>query len=751
MESKNWMKRGLCLGLAGVMALTNVICAFAKAGEPSCDEAMYISLDPYGTAKEASVVKSYDLHGSNTIVDYGTYLEIHNMTDYTEPVVEGNQVTFRLEQQPAHDRFYFEGIMDPAQTVKNLPWDIAVSYKLNGVEKNMEDLIHEKGLVEITIDAVPNENVDEYYRNNMTLEIAAMVDMEKNLSVEAPGAQVQSVGNLKAVLFMVFPGEEQHFTLDIGSDDFEFSGMIFMMVPVTLSQMDNLADLREARDTIKDSADAISDSLDIILDSLEGVEDGLALTVDGLNNLDQSRQIISRTKDGMYVDADHALEVLKELSEEGKPFTGYVQEAQNALNDINQDINDLTDSVMDLDDHLEDLNWEMTDVRDDLKELETLLDAADSDLETWIKLLEKLKSDLELLKGYKQALKEAKDKIQGYIDSIGQIKGTLEDHEDILGLSSEELEQLLVELDIMLGKEIPDISVDEKWAGIVASSSNAMQEIGGIIAGSDAVAGADAELKQLIARLEALLGSAEQENKLDQMIAQLQAAITAVEQIIYRVEDGGESLGYVLSDSRDVIGTIKSTSKTGQDLVEDISQLRKTVNRYHTTAVNAAADAVGLIDSAVRGTDALYKLMLNVEQNMKAAGVPLNEGTKDTLQGLTDALNEAIKGLSKTGVIRDAKTTIEDLIEDKWDEYTGEEMTILNADVNAEKLSFTSSKNPEPQSIQIILRTEGTSEVEDEIEITVDENFHAEGNFIQRIFSIFKEIVNAVLSVFAAD
>lgn len=35
-------------------------------------------------------------------------------------------------------------------------------------------------------------------------------------------------------------------------------------------------------------------------------------------------------------------------------------------------------------------------------------------------------------------------------------------------------------------------------------------------------------------------------------------------------------------------------------------------------------------------------------------------------------------------------------------------MTILNADIHAEKVSFTSGENPEPQSLQIILRTEGT-------------------------------------------
>ena len=92
-----------------------------------------------------------------------------------------------------------------------------------------------------------------------------------------------------------------------------------MMTPVTLSQLDRLDDLRDMRDTVKDSADAVSDSLDIILDSLEGLSAGLQSTAAGLKKLDAARQIISGTKEAVYVDAAEALAVLKELSERGVP------------------------------------------------------------------------------------------------------------------------------------------------------------------------------------------------------------------------------------------------------------------------------------------------------------------------------------------------------------------------------------------------------------------------------------------------
>ena len=92
-------------------------------------------------------------------------------------------------------RFYFEG-KDP-ELVSPLPWDFDVSYKLNGVPYKAEDLPGSSGLIEINIDAIPNENAIDYYKNNFMLEAACVVDMDKVLSVEAPGSQMATVGSLK--------------------------------------------------------------------------------------------------------------------------------------------------------------------------------------------------------------------------------------------------------------------------------------------------------------------------------------------------------------------------------------------------------------------------------------------------------------------------------------------------------------------------------------------------------------------------
>ena len=398
------IKRAVSGTLAAVMAASAGIASFGAAGVPVCDEAMYVTMDPYGGISEASVVKSYELHGAREITDRGTYQAVHNMTGMEEPEVDGDTVIFRLLEEPENDRFYFEGRMEPEEVSETLPWDIAVSYRLNGVERRLEELAHEKGVLKISIDAVPNTGTSEYFRNNMTMEIAAVVDMDQNLSVEAPGAQIQSIGSMKTVLFMVMPGEEQHFELEIGSNDLEFSGLLFLMAPVTISQLERLEDLRKARDTVKDSADAIGDSLDVVLDSLDGLQGGLGSTVEGLGQLDRSRQILSDAKGGIYVDADQALALLKELSDRGIPFPAYVEEARKALEDMNGELNSMIPSVQALADQLESLGYGLKHVTMDLNDTADLLYDTRHDVGDLEDGLARLRKDLEELKEKKEAV-----------------------------------------------------------------------------------------------------------------------------------------------------------------------------------------------------------------------------------------------------------------------------------------------------------------------------------------------------------
>ena len=149
----------------------------------------------------------------------------------------------------------------------------------------------------------PNQGAGSYARYNYTLEAMALFNEDDILSLEAQGAQVQLVGNLRTVLFMCLPGEERHFTIRVGSDDFSFNGMTILMVPATLAQLEEIAKLSQRKDDLEEDYRALSGSLDALLDALNEVQDGLYASASGLDRLDTARGTISQGKGQLYTDA----------------------------------------------------------------------------------------------------------------------------------------------------------------------------------------------------------------------------------------------------------------------------------------------------------------------------------------------------------------------------------------------------------------------------------------------------------------
>ena len=178
------LRRALALVLAGALTLPAAAAAEPNGDSvtPTYDEAYYATLDYYGSLTAGSVVKSYTLNGATALTDRGVYDQVVNLTDGTAPVTRDGVTEFRFDQAPAH--FYFEGKTE--EPFRNLPWTLSISYRLNGVAVRAEDLAGKTGVVEIAVDAIPNENASEYARHNYTLEAMALFNQDDILSLEAP-------------------------------------------------------------------------------------------------------------------------------------------------------------------------------------------------------------------------------------------------------------------------------------------------------------------------------------------------------------------------------------------------------------------------------------------------------------------------------------------------------------------------------------------------------------------------------------
>lgn len=70
------------------------------------------------------------LNGSTEFTDYGRYETVSNLSTTGQPQLTDEGVTWTLSD-PDSGRFYFE--VQPKDDFLGLPWDIDVSYMLDGV------------------------------------------------------------------------------------------------------------------------------------------------------------------------------------------------------------------------------------------------------------------------------------------------------------------------------------------------------------------------------------------------------------------------------------------------------------------------------------------------------------------------------------------------------------------------------------------------------------------------------------------
>lgn len=369
--------------LAAVLSITFILpgpAVYGAAPTVTTNETVYINLDYYGGIEAVSVVKSCSLNGVSQFQDYGAYERVTNMSGYDAPVVNADGVYWDLGQTSNQQRFYYScKVKNDALT---LPWTMDVDYKLNGVPYEAGTLAGAAGLVEINVHVKPNGEARDYYKNNMLLQVAAYINTEEAYSVDAPGAQLQSLGTYKVVLFAALPGEEDTFTIRIGTDCFETQGITMMMIPGTLRQMEDIKEIKEAKDTIYDSADAIYKSMNELMYTVESMNAGLNDLKRGAIEAEEARQTLSAGKDQMYAYGETALEDMANANIQLKKMIPYYKTGRKMTRDLGDDIGGLVDAIKEMEGPLEDMNGSLRNAVGDLEDLQGMIYLLNTQIES---------------------------------------------------------------------------------------------------------------------------------------------------------------------------------------------------------------------------------------------------------------------------------------------------------------------------------------------------------------------------------
>ena len=969
------LRVGSC-ALSALMVLGSIPAAAIGDGVTATyDEAYYAMTDYYGNLTDGSVVKSYRTNGIATLTDYGDYDEIINLTDGTVPARNGGMTTFRLDEKALPGTFYFEG--KTTKPFQQLPWTISMSYTLNGVPTKAEDLAGQAGVVEIHLDIVPNERASEYARNNYTLEAMAIFNQDDILSLEAPGAQVQLIGNLRAVLFLGLPGEECHYTIRVGSEDFAFGGMTFLMVPATLSQLEEIAKLSERKDDLEDNYNKLSGSIDSLLDAMTAMTGSLNASANGLEQLNKARGIFSDGKGVIYSGTDALREDLSNLADVLEPVEGQIEALSKTISDSKSTLRSMTNTVSDLKGDLKDVESALRDLEDGTgdvrkvfsalgslrKSLKALQEAlggtvkdtsgkldetidknqnvgsttvnqvkeahstyVEKDRKTFYQdLLElkgtdtaeaaatvrkimatrqelsNLKTTLAQVEATRQQLQERleqtqqKDpelnspeakRLQAGIaecdENIAKIKAGIQQYEagleasganrletayqaksqmtfqqfcqQVLGQSAATAKQMndlwLVyasgkveyDKDSPTGAETPDqggtlsgellhndpedssekntssgdsapsgdhsdgssektpggsgsestdagsgtgdqvssgaqnppdsSNTDENGSENTGSGENNGENNGG---GSqkdstDAPNPPDPENPGTETEPDAPLPPSESvggavvdliSGGLDSAMAEIAKLQKSLTGVMNRLKDPTsqvisdlsalcgqiENLSSLLNSAEDLSAAIRHSSADLRDILDDVEDLQDILDDYEPVLRDTLKTVSSLSTSAIKTIRDTQGLISDTEALMKSTGATLDDGTKQTLEGLAAVLRSTAKTMGTAGQIKNAKTSICDIIEDTWDEYTGDVNNLLLMDATADAVSLTDSRNPSPESIQILIRTQEIT-MPDEDETEAEAAAEVQTTFWGRVAQMFKDFWAAITGLF---
>ena len=316
--------------------------AYAGQATADVDETLYLNLDYYGNISDANVVKGINFNGTSSYTDFGDYLKITNMTDEQKPEIKNGSVTFEKNK---NGKFFFQGELKPDKI--KAPWTFDITYKLNGVVTDADKIAGASGLVEMDIDCMPNKSVSKYMQDNMMLFVAIPVDIQKCYSVDAPESQTMTLGQYTGIVFTALPGQEGHFQVRLGTDQFESVGAIFAMTPGTVGALNKIKDIKDIKDDFRDDTNAMLDDFDNVLDDVTDVSAQLKITNQILEQLQSGKNKIHGNAQVIFDGNDVAIQDLRDLNGTLTPLNDDLKTAQWMVYDVNQNLNTLDSDLMD--------------------------------------------------------------------------------------------------------------------------------------------------------------------------------------------------------------------------------------------------------------------------------------------------------------------------------------------------------------------------------------------------------------------
>lgn len=310
----------------------------------SKEEVVYATLDYNGEAVEAYVVNILDIKSAGTFIDFGTYSTVENLTTTDNIQYKNDTVTGYADE----GKYYYQGNIDYAK----LPWNIDITYTLNGNEVSAKNLSGATGQIGINIKTSKAPNIDSAFYDHYILQMSVTLATSKCKNIEAKGATIANAGTDKQIAITALPGKDSDNTITADVENFSMPGISINAVPYNMNiEMPDTSEMTGQFSTLSDG--------------IHQLDSGVAKLKDGA----------AQFADGQELITSGSIEIMDGLEQLNLASDTIVQgskEIREALVLISESINEsLTDDDIK---QIQDLYEEMEDLNTILKEVPTVLE-----------------------------------------------------------------------------------------------------------------------------------------------------------------------------------------------------------------------------------------------------------------------------------------------------------------------------------------------------------------------------------------
>lgn len=342
---------------SSAIVMTMVVGSIAPAFAYSKEETVYAKLKTDGSQKE--VVVSEHLNNDTqdkTLNDVSTLKDIVNVNGNEKFTQDGKTITW---QTTDGNDIYYQGNTD-----EELPVTMNISYKLNGKETKLKDMLGKKGNVEIQIDYTNQEKrtVDgEELYVPFIITAGTMLSTKTDSNIEVTNGKVISNGSNNIVAAIAAPGLSENYnnneelaklnsiTIKYTTTKFKLNSIMSVASPSLLSETDlDFGDLN----SLYDNVDKLTSSYSQIIDGGKKLQAGanqvkekMVEVVSATKQLENGSNQLATGVDQLSSGSDTLVNGINQLDTGAKKLYAGIQSVNQAIQQLSMGASQLDNGL----------------------------------------------------------------------------------------------------------------------------------------------------------------------------------------------------------------------------------------------------------------------------------------------------------------------------------------------------------------------------------------------------------------------